>query len=94
MPVENVVRAMGDATLARYTREFDTLRLEFTLWNEQPFIVSATGVTRLEDDGTWEADAIIRLPELDKPDGKGLGYGIIDVDDNPTLRFIAENLEL
>ena len=87
---EGVVLAAGDATMKSYRRTFDTLTIELTLWNETTQRIEATGVTRLEDDGTWEAEALIRLPELDGPAGRG--YGVIDTEDNATLRFVARDV--
>jgi hypothetical protein len=82
----------GDATLRCYERTFDQLTIEIALWDESTKIVTAFGVTDLVDVGTWEVDAIVRVPELD---GDGLsGYGIVDTEDNLTLRFAAQRIEL
>jgi hypothetical protein len=49
-------------------------------------------VTQLCDVGTWEVDAIVRVPKLDS---EGLsGYGIVDTENNLTLRFAAQRIEL
>ncbi|MFG1606761.1 hypothetical protein [Actinoplanes sp. NPDC049265] len=89
---DGVVLATGDATMKSYVRTFDTLTIELTLWNEKTQRIEATGVTRLEDDGTWEAEALIRLPALDGPGREG--FAVIDVEDNPTLRFAATGLQI
>lgn len=81
-----------DATLRRYARECDRLTLEFNLWDESAQLVTVHGIARLEDEGTWEADAVVRLPELDQ-NGK-LGYGIIDVEGKPTMRFVADGVDI
>ncbi len=82
----------GDATLRRYERTFDQLTLELQLWDETTKIITAFGVTKLIDVGTWEVDAIVRVPELD--DGEVLGYGIVDTENNVTLRFGAQRTDL
>jgi hypothetical protein len=82
----------GDATLRRYERTFDQLTLELQLWDETTKIITAFGVTKLCDVGSWEVDAIVRVPEFD---GEGLtGYGIVDTESNVTLRFAAQRIEL
>jgi hypothetical protein len=87
-----VVLATPDAALVKYSRAFDQLTLEFKMWDESPKQVNAHGVTRLEDDGTWQSDALVRVPELDA--GAKHGYGIVDVESNVTLRFVADRIEL
>jgi hypothetical protein len=86
-----VLQTSGDATLRGYTRTGDELRIELTLWDEQVRVLVAHGVTTLADDGSWEAEALVRFPPLD--DGPKKGYAIIDVEDNPTLRFAADGVE-
>jgi hypothetical protein len=54
--------------------------------------VHAEGVTRLEDDGTYECDALIRVPELEGSN-EASGYGIIDVEVNVTLRFRTRRID-
>jgi hypothetical protein len=82
----------GDATLRRYERTFDQLTIEITLWDESTKIVTAYGVTKLIDVGTWEVDALVHVPELD---GDGLsGYGIVDTEDNLTLQFTAQRIDV
>jgi hypothetical protein len=92
MPEYEQLLPTGDATLRRYERAFDELTLELQLWDETTKIIKAFGVTQLCDVGTWEVDAIVRVPELDR---EGLsGYGILDTENNVTLRFIAQRIEL
>jgi hypothetical protein len=90
---DDVILPTGDATLLRYTRSFDSLTLEFTLWDESIKSIAAQGVTFLEDRGTWEAEALIRFPSLDQPSGKK-GFAIIDTDDTATLLFIADRVDI
>jgi hypothetical protein len=90
--VAEVVLLLPDATVRQYTRTFDSLVIELTLWDESDKTLRAEGVTRLEDDGTHECDALVRAPELDGPD-ETLGYGIADLEGNATLRFIARCIE-
>ncbi len=94
MTEREVLLVTGDATLRRYERTFDRLTLELELWDETTKIVTATGVTQLFDTGTWEVDAIVRVAELDDDDQGLMGYGIVDTEDNVTLRFAARELEL
>ena len=89
----DVLLATGDATLRRYVRTPDELTIELTLWNEESRSITARGVTRLEDDGTWETEALVRLPRLDDEATGKKGYGILDVEDTPTLRFLADDVD-
>ena len=88
-----VLLVTGDSTVRRYTRTFDSLEVELTMWDESAKTLRAEGVTRLEDDGTHECDGVVRVPELDRLD-EGLGYGIVDTDGNVTLRFRAHQLDV
>lgn len=92
MGAREVLRATSDATLRSYERSFDALTLELDLWDETTALITAAGVTLLVDTGTWEADAVVRVPELDG-DGR-LGYGIIDTEGTVTLRFAARRIDL
>jgi len=94
MSKHDVVLSTPDATLRRYIRAYDrlTLEFEFELWDESARILEASGVTRLEDDGTWEADALVRVPELGIS-GK-LGYGVLNVEGSVSLRFVADPVQL
>ena len=65
--MSEVLLSTGDATVGSYTVNFDKLAIEITLWNETVRRISASGVTHVEDTGTWECDAIVRLPDLDSP---------------------------
>ena len=87
-----VVLSTPDATVRRYTRTFDSLEVELTMWDESEKTLRAEGVSCLEDDGTHECDGLIRVPELDRPD-EGLGYGIVDTEGNVTLRFRAREVD-
>ena len=84
--------ATGDATLRRYERTFERLTLELQMWDETTRVITALGVTKLVDTGTWEVDGIVRVPELDE--GELFGYGIIDTEGNLTLQFTALQLDL
>lgn len=88
-----VVLSSPDATVRLYTRSFESLEIELTLWDETTKTRRAEGVSRLEDDGTHECDALVRVPELDGDD-ETLGYGIVDVERNVTLRFRARRIDL
>jgi hypothetical protein len=92
MSDREVVLSTPDSTLRTYSRAFDCLTLEFEMWDESTKQVNAFGVTRLEDDGTWEADALVRVPELDA--GTKTGYGVINVEGALTLRFVADRIEV
>jgi hypothetical protein len=91
MSVPDVILSTPGATLRRYVRAFDQLTLELVLWDESTRSLVATGVTFLEDQGTWEVDALVRLSDLNL-EGKR-GYGIVNVEGAVTLRFVADNLE-
>jgi hypothetical protein len=84
--------ATGDATLQRYERTFERLTLELQMWDETTKVITASGVTKLVDTGTWEVDGIVRVPEFD--DGELSGYGIVDTEGNLTLQFTALELDL
>lgn len=92
MAGRSIVLDTSDGTLVRYSREFDRVTFEFKLWDETVQQVVAVGVTRLEDSGTWEVDAVVRVPEWDGDGGQG--FGIVNVADEVTLRFAAECLDL
>jgi hypothetical protein len=92
MNPRTVILDTPDATLRRYTKEFDRLTLDFQLWDETIKCLTVEGVVRLEDDGTWEAEALVRLPEFDVP-GK-LGYGILSVEGAVTLRIVADEFKV
>ena len=92
MTGHDVVLATPDAKLLRYVRTREDLTLEVELYDETVERIAVLGVTRLWDDGTWEAEAIVRLADLDA-DGK-FGYGIIDTEGTATLRFLADELAL
>jgi hypothetical protein len=85
------VLATGDTTLTHYVRTFDQLRLEIQLWDETAKIVTAFGVMKLTDVGTWELDGIVRVPDLDE-DGLS-GYGLVDTEGTLTLQFAATRIE-
>jgi hypothetical protein len=87
-----VILSLPDATVRQYTRSLESLVIELTLWDESHRTLRAEGVTRLEDDGTHECDALVRLPELDGPVDT-YGYGIADVEGNVTLRFQARRID-
>ena len=89
--VPDVVSSLADATVRQYVRTFDTLTIELTLWNDQRGVVRAEGVTHLDDSGTHQCDALVRLPELDA-DGLGIGYAILNVEGKATLRFRARHV--
>jgi hypothetical protein len=91
--VAEVVFPLSDATVRQYVRTSDTLRIELTLWNEEHGALRAGGVTYLEDSGTHECDALVRQPQLDAAE-LGLGYAIVDVEGNATLRFRASTVDL
>jgi hypothetical protein len=74
-------------------RTFDELTLHLTLWDETEKIVVAHGVATLEDVGTWEAEAIVRIPDLDESAEGKKGFGVIDADDNVTLKFVADRVD-
>jgi hypothetical protein len=88
----DVLLATGDATLRRYERTFDTLTLELTMWDESTKVITARGVSLLEDAGTWEVDGIVRIPALDE--GARQGFGLVDTERKVTLRFRCEALDL
>lgn len=92
MSDREVVLSTPDSTLRTYSRAFDRLTLEFEMWDDSTKQVIAFGVTRLEDDGTWEADALVRVPELDG--ATTTGYGVINVEGALTLRFAANRIEV
>lgn len=85
------VLLFGDATLRGYTRTGDELAIELTLWNGEVRVLRAHGVSTLADDGSWEAEALVRLPALDA--GGKKGFAVLDVEDTPTLRFVADAVE-
>ena len=92
MTAGEVLLATGDATLRRYERTFDTLTIELTMWDERIKIITARGVSMLNDIGTWEVDGIVRVAALD--DGTRRGVGLVDTERNITLQFRCEELDL
>ena len=87
-----VVLSLPDATVRHYTRSFDSLAIELKLWDETARALRAEGVSRLEDDGTHECDALVRVLELDG-DNEALGYEIADVEGKITMRFRARRID-
>ena len=92
MTFGDVLLVTGDATLRRYERTFETLTLELTMWDESTKVITARGVSLLQDNGTWEVDGVVRVPVLDE--GSHRGYGLVDTEQNITLQFRCEALDL
>lgn len=90
----DILLVTGDANVRSYERSFDQLRITLVLWDESTKVITATGVGRLEDSGTWECDAIVRYPPFDDESSSSQGFAIIDVDGVPTLRFAATGINL
>lgn len=87
-----VLKTLGDAVVLSYERTFSELRLLIRLWDDATATLVAEGVRVLEDSGTWECEGVVRLGSLDGEDA--LGYGIVDTESSPTLRFTAAKVLL
>ena len=88
MTAYSIFRPLSDATLEGYERDLSqSLILRIRMWNDELLELAASDLTHLEDDGTWEVDAIVTL----KVAG-GDGFGILDTEGNVTMRFLASEL--
>ena len=81
----------SDANLIRYEVNESDLTLEIRCWDDATRTISATGLSFLEDTGTWECDAIVLFPDLH--DDQSTGYAIIDTEDKPTLKFRVQKID-
>lgn len=90
----DILLTTGDANVRSYERSFEELHITLVLWDESTKVITATGVGRLEDSGTWECDAIVRYPPFDDESASRQGYAIVDVEGEPTLRFAATGIDL
>lgn len=89
--VNEIVRTTGDAYVLGYSVALGRLVIDVRYWNDEMGQIVATDLRCLTDGGTYECDAIVRVPELDSDDGRG--YGVVSADGMVTLRFSAGLLE-
>ena len=86
----SILKTFGDAYVLASSREFDELTLTLKLWDESTATIHAASVGRHEDIGTWEIEAIVRVPEHDLEEH--FGFAVVDTDDVRTLTFLARSV--
>lgn len=83
---EEVLRTFGDAYIPLYRKSFDRLEIDVQLWDETIARFVAEDAQSIEDLGTWECEALLRLPTAS---GTLPRFAIVDTDHNTTLSFTA-----